>query len=860
MKQYIEIKNMHKDHLLFFRLGDFYELFFDDAVVVSKELEIVLTGKECGLSQRAPMCGIPYHSAGSYIKKLVDKGFKVAICEQVEKISSAKNLVKREVVRVITPGTIYDSDFLQSGLNNYICSIFLNSDCFSVCFCDISTGVVNLTKIKTKINNISYEIVNELESFLPVEILYNEEVANLNKVSDYLTKKLKCVGELIKTDNFDESFCKELIVNQFRKVPIEILNSEICLKSLAMMLFYLKKTQKQGIERLVELNFYDKNLYLGLDFYTRKNLELTQTLVEGKKQKSLFWVIDKTKTAMGKRLLRKIVEQPLINLDEIKKRQNAVEALNQNIIIRDEILELLSKIFDLERLMTKIVYDSISARELISFSYTLKQLPILKQKLKLIPNEFLQFLNKQIDNMAETCKLIDKAISEEPPNNFKDGGTIAQGFDAKLDELREINKNSKSLILKIEQQEREKTKINKLKIKYNKVFGYFIEISNSFLSQVPKDYIRKQTISSGERFITKELKEIEYKILQANEQSLEIEREIFYKIKQTVAKKLLEVQLLSKAVAMIDVLCSFSMVSIENKYVKPKMNNSNEIKIKNGRHPVVELITSEYFVANDTCLDCNENIMMVITGPNMAGKSTYMRQVVLIVLMAQMGCFVPAESATIGVVDKIFTRIGAHDDLTSGKSTFMVEMSEVAKILHSATNRSLVVFDEIGRGTSTFDGISIAKSVAEYILKQKNLKCKTLFATHYHELISLENEIFGVKNYSVAIKNYGEKISFLRKIVKGGSSDSYGIAVAHLAGLPDEVISRANLILKDIEKGRLNLNQTKNKYSTKSKPELNETELSVLKEIKETSVDVLTPIEAVNLLYNLKNKLKDEVN
>lgn len=857
MKQYIEIKNMHKDHLLFFRLGDFYELFFDDAVVASKELEIVLTGKECGLSERAPMCGIPYHSAGSYIKKLIDKGFKIAICEQVDKINSQKKLVKREVVRVITPGTIFESDFLQANLNNYICSIFLDKNCFGVCFCDVSTGVVNLTEVKTNFSEISYEMFNEFERFMPVEVLYNSEVVNLKEISHYLTKKLKCVGCLIETEGLDENFCKNLIKEHFEEVSIEILNSKVCLISLSMLLLYIKKNNRQGVNRLVELNYYDRKSYLGLDYCVRKNLELTQTMVEGKKQKSLFWVVNRTKTAMGKRLLRKLIEQPLIDLSEIKKRHNAVDVLNKNVILRDEISVILSKIFDLERLMTKIVYGSISARELNSFAYALEQLPKLKQKLELISDEFLQFLNGQISDLTETYDLINRAIAKEPPVNFKDGGTIASGFSAELDDLRRIDQNSKNLILKIENEERKKTGIGKLKIKYNRVFGYFIEINNSFLDKVPENYVRKQTISSGERFITNELKEIEYKILRASEQSLEIEREVFDRVKKSVATKLLDVQVSAKSVAMIDVLCSFSIISIENKYVKPKMTHDSEIIIKNGRHPVIELISSDYFIANDTRLDCKENNMMLITGPNMAGKSTYMRQVALIVIMAQMGCFVPADSATIGVVDKIFARVGAHDDLTSGKSTFMVEMSEVAKILHGATNRSLLVFDEVGRGTSTFDGISIAKSVAEYILKNKKLKCKTLFATHYHELISLENEIFGVKNYSIAVKNYGEKISFLRKIVRGGSSDSYGINVAQLAGLPHEVVDRARLILKEIENSRSNSNNSSEIFEDCQK--ISDTKLNILKKIEETVLDRLTPIEAFNLLHSLQNELKNEV-
>ena len=855
MKQYVKIKKEHKNHLLFFRLGDFYELFFDDAVVASKELEITLTGKECGLKQRAPMCGIPFHSAGTYIKKLIDKGFKVAICEQVEKISSTKNLVKREVVRIITPGTVFESDFLQSGLNNYICSIFLQKTNFSICFCDVSTGVLHLTKIESNALDLTFNLINELERFLPVEVLYNEEIVDLNEISNYLTQKLKCVGCLIKTENFDEHFCFKMVKNQFDDVPVEVLNSDLCLKCLTMLLYYLNETQKRGIVQLNELDYYDRERYLGLDYCVCKNLELTQTLIEGKKQKSLLWVMDRTKTAMGKRLIRKIIEQPLIDLNEIIRRQNAVEAFNKNLIIRDEAIELLSQIFDLERLMTKLVYDSINPRELKSFSYALSKLPILKQKLSLISNEFLNSLNEKVLNFNEVCDLIDCAIVEEPPVNFKDGGVIAAGFDAKLDELRKMSEFSKELLLKIEEKERTKTGISKLKIKYNRVFGYFLEVSKAFVDKVPKNYIRKQTVSGAERFITNELKDLEFKILQASENSIKIEQEIFELIKKRLVAHLSRVQITAKAVALIDVLCSFSVVSVENKYVKPEMNNKNKIEIKNGRHPVVELITPDYFVGNDTFLDCEENKMMLITGPNMAGKSTYMRQVVLIVIMAQMGCFVPADCAKIGVVDRIFTRVGAYDDLTSGRSTFMVEMSEVAKILKGATCKSLIVFDEVGRGTSTFDGMSIAKSVAEYILNHKNLQCKTLFATHYHELTVLEKEVFGVKNYSVAVKNYGDKVSFLRKIVKGSSNDSYGIVVAALAGLPQEVIDRANLILKELETGRLNLNYDK-KIKTRVDFEISDVEKTVLEKIKCTSLDALTPIEAFNLLYALQSSLK----
>ncbi len=857
MKQYVEIKNSHKNHLLFFRLGDFYELFFDDAIVVSKELEIVLTGKECGLNERAPMCGIPYHSVGPYIKKLIDKGFKVAICEQVERINSNKNLVDREVVRVITPGTVIESDFLNSSFNNYICSIFLEDLCFCVCFCDISTGILQVTQINSKKNSVAFDIINELDKFLPSEILYSEQIVNLKEVSSYLTKKLKCVGCLVSANSFDIGVCKQTIKNQFSEIPIEILNSEICLKSVNMLLTYLNETQKQGIKRLVNLVYYNSNNFLKLDYFVRKNLELTQTLMEGKKQKSLLWVVDKTKTAMGKRLMRKIVEQPLVDVDEIVKRQNAVEALNLNLMVRDEIIEILSHIFDLERLMTKIIYNSINAREIKSFAFAISKLSILKEKLKLISNVYLESLNSKISDFSNLSNLIFKAIVDEPPVNFKDGGTIATGFNSKLDELRKISENSRNLILELELKEREKTGINKLKVKFNKVFGYFLEVNNSFLNKVPQHYIRKQTISSGERFITPELKELEYKILEASELSLKIEMEIFEKIKKIISEKLLEIQIAAQSIALIDVLTSFSVISIENRYIKPVVDVSDKIEIKNGRHPVIELISNDYFIANDTNLNCDDSLMMLITGPNMAGKSTYMRQVALITIMAQIGCFVPADFARIGVVDRIFTRIGAYDDLTSGKSTFMMEMSEVSKILQRATNKSLIIFDEIGRGTSTFDGLSIAKSIAEYVLNQKKLHCKTLFATHYHELVVLEDEFFGVKNYCVDVKNYGDKVSFLRKIVRGCSNDSFGLVVAKLAGLPDEVIDRANCILKEIENKSVNVKKNSKSVEIKNEDKIN---FNLIDKLKKIVIEQITPIEAFNFVCNLKNELDSFLN
>lgn len=854
MKQYMEIKNQHKKHLLFFRLGDFYELFFDDALVASRELEITLTGKECGLPERAPMCGIPYHSVDVYIKKLIDKGFKVAICEQTDKIDSTKKLVRRDVVRIITPGTVFESDMLEDGVNNYICSIFVSGNDFGICFADISTGVVHVTKIDS--TNIAFDIINELERFSPTEILYNEDLGNLKEVSTYLTKQLKCIGELIDNNNYNENICKKLINKQFDKVPDEIMNSNFCVKSLGALIFYLTDTQKDGIKRLIDLVYYNGYQYMGIDAYARRNLELTKTIITGQKQRSLLWILDKTKTSMGKRLIRKLIEQPLINPVQIVKRHDAVEALMKNKIVRDNIIEILSRIYDLERLMTKVIYGSINPRELRALSQTIGEIPGLKKQLDLIPNFLVQNINKSIKDINNVYELLESALVDEPPVTLKDGGVISKGFHSELDEFRNIKENGKETLLTIEAREREQTGINKLKISYNKVFGYYIEVTKSFLDKVPNYYIRKQTLTSSERFITQELKEYEEKILTASERSVKIEQEIFEELKKVVSNKLVEIQKTAKSIAMLDVLCSFSVVAQNNNYTKPEISTDGELIIKNGRHPVVEAILDAHFVSNDTKMDNFENKMMMITGPNMAGKSTYMRQVALIVLMAQTGSFVPAEFARIGIVDRIFTRIGASDDLTAGKSTFMVEMSEVAEILKNATEKSLVILDEIGRGTSTFDGMSIAKAVAEHIIKAKNLGCKTMFATHYHELTSLEQELDGVKNYNIAVKKRGDDITFLRKIVSGGVDDSYGIAVAKLAGIPDSVVERANVILKEIEEGKCFRESIINSDLNYDQVSLfDDNERKVLDKLKDLSIDALTPIEAINFLYSLKQYL-----
>lgn len=798
MKQYVKIKKRYKKHLLFFRLGDFYELFFDDAITASKELEIALTARECGLKDRAPMCGVPHKSSGVYIKKLMDKGFKVAICEQVEQLSKTSKIMKRDVVRIITPGTVVESDMLSSGLNNYICSIYLKENCFSVCFADISTGTIQIANVNS--TNVALDVINELERFSPVELLYNEKLVNLKDVIAYVNKHLRCLGELIDMDKKENSYYKEIIEQQFKKIPKEVIESELSIKALGELILYLKETQKDGIKRLVDLIYYEGKEYMKFDAFSRRNLELTKTLATGQKQRSLFWILNKTKTSMGERLLRKIIEQPLIDYNLIIKRHEAVEMLTKSAILRDGIINILAKIYDLERLMTKVIYKTINPRELKSLAYTFSKLPFIKDYLNLFPScEFLKELNEKISDMKTVCEVLESAIVDEPCANLKDGEIIKSGFHKELDQLKEIKLNGKEKLIKMEETERKKTKISKLKISYNKIFGYFIEVTKANLEKIPKNYIRKQTLSSCERFITKELKEYEEKILTANEKIIEIEQKIFEELKEFVAEKLIEIQQTAKSIAMLDVLCSFSLVSQKNRYVRPKMTKSLNLKIKNGRHPVVESLIDAPFITNDTVLDDSNNNLIIITGPNMAGKSTYMRQVAVIVLMAQIGCFVPADYAEIGVVDRIFTRVGACDDLSMGKSTFMMEIMEVVEILKNATNKSLIILDEIGRGTSTFDGISIAKSIAEYILTDEKIKSKTLFATHYFELTSLEDEIKGAVNYNVAVQKKGDNITFLRKIVRGRANNSYGIAVAKMAGIPKSIIKRANFILKDLK-------------------------------------------------------------
>lgn len=802
MQKYVEVKKNYMNHIVFYRLGDFYEMFFDDAIVVSRELELTLTGRDCGLEERAPMCGVPHHACDVYLKKLIDKGFMVAICEQTEDPSQAKGLVKREIVRVVTPGTLIESSMLDETQNNYICAIFFNENEISICMTDISTGEVHLYLFSGK--DAVSDAVNELSRFEPVEVLINDKVLALKDVTSFIKEKLKASVNILDDSDFDLSRNREIVCEQFSVSDLSELSineSSIEVNSVCGLFNYIYDTQKALIGRFTKIIKHENDPLMTLGVTARRNLELTETLRNKEKKGSLLWVLDKNKTSMGKRLLKTFIDQPLTNPTKIMQRLDSVEQLVQNPVVLGNLSEALSGIYDIERLMTRVMYKTATPRDLKALSATAEKLPEIKRLLSNFSAKLLTAENAKISTLEDVANLIENSIVDEPPVNTKDGGVIKDGFNENLDELRDIIHGGKSIIDNIAEQERERTGIKTLKIGYNRVFGYYIEVTKSNIGLVPDSYIRKQTLTNCERYITEELKNAENTILGANDKVISLEQEIFVEVRDYIAKQLTVVQETASALALIDVLTSFASVATANNYSKPEIAIDGVIDIKNGRHPVVELMqTDEIFVPNDAYLDLTENKMNIITGPNMSGKSTYMRQIALITLMAQIGSFVPAEYAKISVVDQIFTRIGASDDLTSGQSTFMVEMSEVAEIVKNATQNSLVILDEVGRGTSTFDGISIARSVAEYIANAKKLGCKTLFATHYHELIELEQELSGVKNYSVAVKRTNQGIKFLRKIVRGGVDESYGIEVAKLAGLPAKIISRANELLEDFEK------------------------------------------------------------
>lgn len=853
MKQYFKIKEQNKDSILFFRLGDFYEMFYDDAKIASKELELTLTGRDCGQAERAPMCGVPFHSCEGYIARLVAKGYKVAICEQTEDPATAKGLVKRDIIRVITPGTVMESSMLDEGRNNYICCMFSDSKKIGLCFCDISTGELYATEISgsDSVNSLT----SQLASYNPREILIGGDIVKIKSLPAFIKSKLSAGVEMLRDESFDNKLCTDTVNMQFGKEMQCIADSQVLINAIGALINYLKETQKNGLERINKIELYSDKQYMNLDYNTQRNLELTATMLNKEKRGSLLWVLDKTKTAMGKRLIRSWLEHPLLNVSAINNRQSAVEELVNNNMLRLDIMDALSGIFDIERLMTRIVYGSANGRELRSLAAALQKLPQLSELVADCSAKYLKKVYKEIDLLEDIYNLIDSAIVEEPPFSVREGGMIKKGYNPDLDILLTDMNDSKGILARIEAEQREKTGIPKLRVGYNKVFGYYIEVTNSYKDLVPETYIRKQTLTNCERYITQDLKDIEGRILGAKDRSVAMEYTLFDNVRKTVADNLERIQKTAKAIAVLDVLVSLANVAADNRYVRPEVNLSTVIRLKDSRHPVVEaLLNDTPFVPNDVYLDSAGERVAIITGPNMAGKSTYMRQVALIVLMAQMGSFVPASSATIGVVDSIFTRVGASDDLASGQSTFMVEMSEVANIVKSATSKSLLILDEIGRGTSTFDGMSIARAVLEYCADRKKLGAKTLFATHYHELTVMQDLLDGVKNYSIAVKKRGDDITFLRRIIPGGADDSFGIEVAKLAGLPNSIINRAKEILKELESGSNAPTVIKEK-SEDMQMSLISNDNAVVERLSEVDLNTLTPIEAINLLYELKGMI-----
>lgn len=871
MQQYVNIKKNYQDAILMFRVGDFYEMFFDDAKTASRELDLVLTGKDCGQEERAPMCGVPFHSVEPYIARLVTKGYKVAICEQMEDPALAKGLVKRDVIRIVTPGTVIESDMLDESRNNFLCGIYHGDGETGIAFVDVSTGEVQVTAVEEGANG--EKTINELGRFSPKEILTNSQGAKLKGLVSYVERQEKNMSQTLPDSAFDLEKNEQLITDHFDKSLEELnLTSENAVRALGAVLNYLFGVQKNDLENIREVHFYTDAKYMKLDFSARRNLELTETLRNREKRGTLLWVLDKTRTAMGKRLLRSWLEQPLMSVGGILKRQNAVSYLTDNMALRDELADTMSSIHDMERLITRISYGTANARELRSLWETVKSLTPIKALLADANTDLLQQIEEQIDPMDDLVDLIDRSIVEEPPFSVREGEMIKSGYNEELDNLRDIVSNGKGYLAQIEADEREKTGIPKLKIGYNKVFGYYIEVPKSYKGDVPENYIRKQTLTNAERYITGELKELESKVLGAQERITHLEYELFCDVRNTVAESLVRIQTTSHAVAALDVLCSFAKVSVENNYVCPIITDDGRIEIQEGRHPVVErMLKGVPFVPNDTLLDRDENMAAVITGPNMAGKSTYMRQVALIVIMAQIGCFVPARKAQICLCDSIFTRVGASDDLGSGQSTFMVEMNEVAMIMKNATKHSLIILDEIGRGTSTFDGMSIAQAVLEYVTSKK-IGAKTLFATHYHELTDIANENPHVKNFNIACKKRGDDIIFLRRIVPGPADGSYGIEVAKLAGVPNPIVKRSRQILKELvaeEEARQRAVEEEgidlNAVAAKADEEEDSMQISfasakgdaIVDSLKNLDVTTLTPIEAMNYLYEIAEKAKE---
>ena len=874
MQHYVETKKQYHDCILFYRLGDFYEMFFEDAITVARELEITLTGKECGLEERAPMCGVPYHAVDTYLNRLVQKGYKVAIAEQVEDPKLAKGLVKREVIRVVTPGTITSAQALDETKNNYLMGIVYLGDMFGVAAADISTGDFLVTEVQNE-----RELWDEVHKFTPSEIICNE--AFYMSGIDLEELKIRYHVTISSLDNhfFSDDSCRRILREHYRVGSLDglgLADYDSGVIAAGAVMQYLYETQKSTLEHITTISPYTTGEFMIIDLSTRRNLELVETMREKQKRGTLLWVLDKTKTAMGARLLRTYIEQPLVHKAQILERQEAVEELNNSYINREEICEYLNPIYDLERLIGRISYKTANPRDLIAFRNSLEMLPHIKNLLGEFRSPLLGRLYEELDTLEDVYDLIFRSIEEEPPITVRDGGIIKDGYSEEADRLRHAKTEGKTWLAELEAKEREKTGIKGLKIKFNKVFGYYFEVTNSFKEMLPDYFIRKQTLANAERYTTSELKELEEIIMGAEDKLFSLEYSLFCEIRDSIGAEVLRIQKAAKAIAGIDVFASLSVVATRNNYVKPSINEKGEIHIKNGRHPVVELmLRGDRFVPNDTYLDTDQNRLLIITGPNMAGKSTYMRQTALIVLMAQLGSFVPADEADIGLCDRIFTRVGASDDLASGQSTFMVEMTEVANILRNATKDSLIILDEIGRGTSTFDGLSIAWAVVEHISNTKILGAKTLFATHYHELTELEGTMSGVTNYCIAVKEQGDDIVFLRKIIKGGADKSYGIQVAKLAGVPDTVIERAKELVEELSSADITVRakeiaqQSANVAAKKTVAKPDEVDMlqmsifdtvkndDIIKEIEDVDISNMTPFEALTFLNQIQSKLKN---
>lgn len=856
MDQFFEIKEQFPDHIIFYRVGDFYEMFYEDAKTASEELDLTLTGKDCGKEERAPMCGVPYHSSDSYISRLIGKGYKIAICEQMDNKKDGSGLVRREVVRVITPGNVTDSNMLDSKSNNFLCSIFLSETDAGVCFIDASTGEIYVTEI---IDFDSGDIINELSKFCPREILVSDAILQIKPIIEYIETKLNAV--ITTAQSVDLETASKTIANHFNVQTLKELNinsaAEVC--ALYIALSYIANTQKVDITFINKLNVYTKNQYMEIDLSTRRNLEIVSNIQQGKKINTLLYVLDKTKTAMGARKLKSFLERPLIRFSEIERRLNAVCELRNRIIERDDLRNSMRFIKDVERLMTKIMIGSSNARDLFTIKESLGAFPKIKRTLDSFGSNLIKDLNDNIKLQNEIVDLIDVSIKEKTPNTITDGDIIKDGFDEGVDKFRNIQYNSKAMLANLEKREREKTGIKSLKVGYNRVFGYYIEVSKTYKDSLPEGYIRKQTLANAERYVTEELKNLEAEILTASDDCQNKEYEIFCVIRDKVRSKYTEIRTACEAVAYLDVLCTFAHVAQQNNYCRPVIDKSDVLKITEGRHPVVETVLKDrLFVPNDTDMNCNDKRVMLITGPNMSGKSTYMRQNAIIILMAQIGCFVPAKEAHIGIVDKLFSRIGASDDLTAGQSTFMVEMVEVAHIIKNATRHSFLIFDEIGRGTSTFDGMSIAQAVVEYVADKKKLGAKTMFATHYHELCALENTVSGLLNYNVAVKKRQDDIIFLNKIVRGSSDESYGIDVAALAGIDKSIITRARKILNDIESNGTVRVVTKEVVKSDNQISFQGVGANeIIEKLKTIDISTMTPIEAMELLNQLSLKAKE---